>query len=112
MSVDQSQVIDVVSKDKKGSIVLSISDHLDWDNTKEHLQVLQEKINTYLAFLDSGEVYEKYPDAKGRPIEIEVMFHYQPNPEARSFLAKVKPIVEGSGYGFRFEQFSATPFTV
>jgi hypothetical protein len=112
MSVDQSEVIDIVSKDKEGSIVLSISDHLDWENTGEHLRLLQEKINTYLRFLDSGEVYEKYPDARGRPIQIEVMFHYPPSIEARSFLAKVKPIVEDFGYGFRFEQFSATPFTI
>jgi hypothetical protein len=112
MSVDQSQVIDVVSKNKKGTIVLSISDHLDWDETEKHLRVLQEKINTYLVFLDSGEVYRKYPEAKGCPIEIEVMFHYRPSPEARFFLAKVKPIVESSGYGFRFEQFSTTPFTI
>ncbi len=63
MSVDQTQVIDVVSKDPKGTIVLSISDHLDWDNTKQHLLILQEKINTYLNFVDSGEICEKYPDA-------------------------------------------------
>ena len=112
MSVDQPEVIDVVSKDKKGSIVLTISDHLDWNNTQEHLLALQEKINTYLTFLDSGEVYKKYPDAKGRPAEIEIMFHYPPNLQANQFLAKVKPIVENSGYGFRFEQFSSTPFSI
>ena len=112
MSVDQTQVIDVVSKDKDGTIVLSISDHLDWENTKQHLLILQEKINTYLNFVDSGEIYEKYPEAKGRPIEIEVRFHYGPSMEARAFLAKVKPIVEESGYIFRFEQLSATPFTI
>lgn len=112
MSVDQPQVIDIVSKDGEGSTILTISDHLNWENTKEHLIVLQEKINTYLAFLDSGEIYEKYPEAKGRPIKIEVMFHYQLNPEAYSFLAKIKSIVEDAGYNFRFEQFSATPFPI
>lgn len=112
MSVDQTQVIDVVSKDKDGTIVLSISDHLDWENTKQHLLILQEKINTYLNFLDSGEIYEKYPEAKGHAIQIDVRFHYQPSMEARAFLEKVKPIVEESGYSFRFEQLSGTPFTI
>jgi hypothetical protein len=112
MSVDQPQLIDIVSKDKKGRIVLTISDHLDWEKTKEHLLVLGEKINTYLTFLESGELYEKYPEAKNCPVEIEVMFHYQPNPEAYSFLAAVKSIVENAGYGFRLEQFSATPFPI
>jgi hypothetical protein len=112
MSVDQSQIIDVVSKNNKGNIVLSISDHLSWEDTEEHLRLLQEKINTYLNFLDSGEIYDKYPDARGRHIEIEVMFHRELSMEARSFLTKVKPIIEGSGYIFRFQQFSSTPFTI
>lgn len=112
MSVDQTNVIDVVSKDQKGTIVLSISDHLDWDNTQQHLLVLQEKINTYLNFLDSGEIYEKYPDTKGHHIQIDIRFHYQPSIEALAFLAKAKPIVEKSGYSFHFEHFSATPYTI
>jgi uncharacterized protein DUF6572 len=112
MSVDQPHVIDVVTKNRQGDIVLTISDHLDWNNTQKHLQLLQEKINTYLAFLDSGEIYNNYPDAKGHPVEIEIMFHYPPSQEARLFLEKVKPIVENSGYRLRFEQFSATPFTI
>ncbi len=112
MSVDQTQVIDVVSKGKDGTIVLSISDHLDWKNTKQHLMILQEKINTYLSFVDSGEIYEKYPEAKGHAIQIDVRFHYQPSMEGCAFLAKVKPIVEESGYSFRFELLSGTPFTI
>jgi len=112
MSIDEAHVIDIVSKNKNGCIVLTISDHLNWEKTKEHLLLLQEKINTYLIFVESGEVYEKYPEAKGCPLEIEVMFHYQPNPEAYSFLAKVRAIVETAGYSFRFEQFSATPFPI
>ena len=112
MSVEQTDVIDVVSKDKDGTIVLSISDHLDWRNSKEHLQILQDKINTYLNFVDSGEIFEKYPDAKGHPVQIDIRFHYQPSMEAHAFLAKVKPIVENSGYSFHFEQLSGTPFTI
>lgn len=112
MSVDQTQVIDVVSRDPQGTIVLSISDHLDWNDTQQHLLILQEKINTYLSFLDSGEIYEKYPDAKGHPIQIDIRFHYQLSMEGRAFLAKVKPIVENSGYNFRFEQISSTSYTI
>jgi hypothetical protein len=112
MSVDQVSVIDIVSKDKEGQIVLTISDHLDWNNTREHLFMLQEKINTYLGFIESGELYEKYPEAKGRQIRIDIKFHYQPTLEASAFLDKIKPIVEAGGNGFSFELFSATPFPI
>lgn len=112
MSVDQLQVIDIISTDKDGDIVLTISDHLDWGNTREHLLMLQEKINAYLRFLESGEVYEKYPDAKGRRLIIQVTFQYQPSPEAYLFLSRAKGIVEQAGFGFRHELFSATPFLI
>lgn len=112
MSVDQTNVIDIVSKNGKGEIVLTISDHLDWKNVHEHLVLLQEKINTYLTFLRSGEIYRKYPDARKRQIAIEVMFHYAPHPAADPLLSNVKSTVEEAGYGFRHALFAATPFKV
>src|SRR5262249_15805465 len=104
MAVDQPKVIDIVSKDDESGFVLTICDHLDWNNTREHLTILQDKINTYLAFLESGEINEKYPDAKGHSIQIEVMFNYRPSPEAHSFLVKVRSIIEDAGFTFRFDR--------
>ena len=104
MAVDQTKVIDIVSKDQTGNFVLTICDHLDWHDTTEHLLVLQEKINAYLAFLDSGEIYEKYPDARGHEKEIEAMFVRAPNSEALLFLSSAKSIVEEAGYSFRYDR--------
>lgn len=108
MAVDQPKTIDIVSKDNDG-FVLTICDHLDWNNTQEHLTILQDKINTYLAFLESGEIYENYPDAKGRPLQIEIMFNYRPNLEADAFLLKVKLIIEDAGFTFRFDRLLPLP---
>ena len=39
MSVEQLDVVDVVSIDKKtGHVILTISDHLDWSDTNTELQ--------------------------------------------------------------------------
>ncbi|MGI8772162.1 MAG: DUF6572 domain-containing protein, partial [Acidobacteriaceae bacterium] len=63
MSVDHADVIDIVSIDKAaGEVVLTISDHLDWSNTVEHQTALQKKFNSYLAFTESGEILQQYPD--------------------------------------------------
>jgi len=110
MAVDQPKVVDIISKDKNGDIVLTISDHLDWRDTRQHLTVLQEKINDYLAFLESGEIYKKYPNARGNQIRIKVVFQYKPTPETHSFLREAKSIVEGAGAGFGHELFAATPY--
>lgn len=62
--------------------MLTISDHLDWDNEQGHLRTLQEKLNLYLAFIESGELLVKYPQAAGRHRRIDVVFRVQPAGEA------------------------------
>ena len=109
MSVDQTNVIDIISKAPTGEVTLTISDHLDWAETTEHLLTLQEKLNTYLRFLESGEIYDSYPDAVGKALIIDVAFKFAPNLEARSFLVKAQSVIEGAGFGFKFELFSASP---
>jgi len=55
MSVEQRKVIDFVGISKAdGRAILTISDHLPWLADNEHLLILQDKINDYLAFLESG----------------------------------------------------------
>ncbi|WP_346426369.1 DUF6572 domain-containing protein [Bacillus cereus] len=31
-----------------------IIDHLDWENTLQHLTLLQDKINAYVSFIENG----------------------------------------------------------
>ena len=42
MAVDEPDKIDIISKRRNGDVVLTISDHLDWADTKAHQQVLQD----------------------------------------------------------------------
>jgi hypothetical protein len=58
MSVENNEVIDVVSVDKQGNAILTISDHLEWSEDNEHLLILQTKINTYLGSIESGELFD------------------------------------------------------
>lgn len=62
MSIDQSDVIDFISTTPEGKGVLTITDHLSWD-MDFHLELLQDKINRYLQFIESGQIYEEYPQA-------------------------------------------------
>jgi hypothetical protein len=107
MSVEQPKVIDVISTDSKsGYVLLTVSDHLDWNDLDSHMMKLQEKLNYYLAFVESGEILESYPSAKGRSILIEVIFKHPPISEATEFLQKTKTVIEGAGFGFRWEHLS------
>ena len=54
MSVEKIDKVDFVSTTEKGIIRLTISDHLEWASKNEHLLILQNKINAYLNFIESG----------------------------------------------------------
>jgi len=45
MSIEEAKVIDIISTAKDGSsVTLTATDHLEWDG-KDHLLMIQEKIN-------------------------------------------------------------------
>lgn len=107
MSVEQSDSVDILSVDeKKKEVVLTITDHLDWSNTMEHQQVLQKKLNTYLAFVEGGELYQCRPDTQGLDVVLEVVFRYRPDHEGRAFLRRVEAVIQGAGFRFHQEQFA------
>ncbi len=108
MSIDQTSVVDFVSTNKENEVVLTVSDHLEWDEKNEHLHLLQEKINAYLRFIESGEIYEEYPDAKGKKIIISVHAKFQPNEDGQTLISKMTEAVRAAGYEFQFEQASNT----
>ncbi|OKP95667.1 DUF6572 domain-containing protein [Paenibacillus sp. P46E] len=65
MSVLDKNKIDGIGKSKsENKLALMIADHLDWENEHQHLTFLQDKINAYISFIESGQVYSLYPDSK------------------------------------------------
>ncbi|GIQ61377.1 hypothetical protein Flavo103_45120 [Flavobacterium collinsii] len=102
MSVEDKTVIDIITTDKQGILVLTISDHLEWDDENEHLLLLQDKINSYLDFIENGQLAESYPDKADKTIMIQIVFKYQPNKTAEEFLAIVERFLNEKGYAFDF----------
>lgn len=100
MTVEQHDVIDFIHVEPSGSAVLTISDHLPWDKVNEHLYCLQEKLNAYLRFIESGEIYQKWPDAAGHPILIDVVMKYPAPGSATGFLEKVSASIQAAGFNF------------
>lgn len=64
----------------------------------EHLLILQDKINAYLAFIENGELIENYPDANGLESLINIITKYLPNKTAELFLKRTRDILKESGY--------------
>lgn len=101
MSIDQPRAVDFCGISKAdGCCVLMISDHREW-NDWEHLLALQEKLNNYLAFIESGEIYEARPEARELAIEISIRCRFTPEGEDDfSFLRLARDAIRRAGFRF------------
>ena len=103
MSVVDTDSIDAIGLDKKAKrIFLTIIDPLLWDSENVHLFTLQEKINTYLHFVDSGELVKALPDGEGFDIAIELILKHMPTDEAISFFDQTMQLLFDRGIVFVF----------
>lgn len=106
MTVEQLDVVDIVSTDKNDNVVLTISDHLDWSDSGHHQTILQAKLNKYLAFVESGEIFERYPSAKGKCVVFSVVFKFKPDINGRRFLKHAQKVIESAGFDLKHEVFA------
>src|SRR5580765_6031885 len=107
MSVERLDVVDSISIDQEtGHVILTISDHLDWSNSLEHQTLLQSKFNKYLAFVESGEIFTRYPDARNRSLSFKVVFKYKPDGGGWQFLARAKRVIATAGFDLKHEIFA------
>jgi hypothetical protein len=107
MTVEDLNVIDIKSTDKQtGDVVLSIADHLDWSDTITHQIALQKKLNAYVAFVESGELLKRFPDAKGRTVVFNIVFKFRPDAKGMQFLERAKRVVESAGFKLQQELFA------
>ena len=104
MAVDDQDVIDIVGIDGSDRVVLTISDHLDWLDPAAHIVLLQEKINLYLAFVESGEMVDAYPNSEGRSVAIRIVFKYAPTADGVLFLERVGEALFRNHYEFRWSE--------
>lgn len=93
MTVENARIIDAVGTDKfDKSVVLTIIDHLDWSNEYEHLLFIQDKVNAYLEFIQSGQIYISYPDAAGRKIKLSLVSKFELPDSAIKLLEQIAKV--------------------
>jgi hypothetical protein len=104
MSVIEEGSIDFAGLEKK-NLVLSICDHLSWGEEYDdvHLLMLQNKINDYLKFIESGEVNETFNSKDYEKVIIRVIAKYPFSPECIEFFNMSKQVVNDVGFGLEWE---------
>ena len=101
MSVTQTDTIDHIGISPEQEVVLTISDHLPWQEA-DHLALLETKLNSYLRFIANDQLLEVYPAAKDHSLVIQVVLQYEPPEQAVVVLSQVKEAMASQDIGFRW----------
>lgn len=79
MGVKDTNVLDAVGiNEETGIIELLIKDELDWNEEGNHLEILEEKLASYLKFILEGQIFEIFnnPEDFSRNVLIIIEFSY------------------------------------
>ncbi len=106
MSILDTDKIDLIGTRPGSAVVrLVIVDHLDWNDFEEHARLIQAKVNTYLEFVESGQL-GRSPTIQLPPapeVHIELAVQHPPTATAGAFLRKVQDFLNGAGIAFDVE---------
>ena len=98
MSILEKEVIDAVGVSEDGKVLsLMLADHLDWSNEYEHLMLLQDKINTYIAYLENRQFEESYPNHDCSYAVISIYFVHDIPKNCEKFLQAVQDQIGSLG---------------
>lgn len=100
------EVIDLVAMKPEGGVVLGLV-WLGPLDTKALQTELQERINVYLAYWDSGQLAADSPDAAWKDATIRVMLDREPDEDETWFLDELTKLVETVGVKFEYQQLEA-----
>lgn len=107
MTVENFEVIDALGISKEsGEVVLTISDHLTWENPSQHFEILEGKIGSYVDFIQSGQLLESVPDAVNQQVRICIFCKYQPSAHAHDFLTAAERQLADVGVKLSFGKLS------
>lgn len=103
-SIKDPGVIDAIAVDKSSNtLVLLAIDPFKWSiQEADHLKAIQEKMNTYVRFIESGEYREHYPDNEFDGFKIVLRFKYQFSKHGIKFFEGGKKQLKERGIDFEY----------
>lgn len=83
---------------------LLLVDPIGWEEEIEavHLEILQEKINNYIYFLESKQYVDRYGDNFDKKV-IHITFQYSPSDNGLAFLAAVQKVLQPTDMSLKVE---------
>lgn len=102
MTILDEGTIDMVSVSGE-EVVLRVIDHLDWTDENDHLYKLQEKMNGYIEFVESGQIYEVKESYRDKKIVVCVALKFSYPSSVEFFFKGVEELLHKNGIIFRVD---------
>ena len=102
MSILDQNSIDIINVENE-QCVLIIIDHLEWNDEYEHLNLIKKKINLYIYYIESGQIYRETPGVEGKKITIKLICKFTPKPDDIVVLDKINKLLHDNYINFMYE---------
>lgn len=90
MAITDRDVVDSVAYEDS-ILLLQLYDHLDFEGEfeKDHMLMLQDKLNTYIWYIDSKQYQTTYPGKDFKKFHVKNFFMFEPSCLCKRFIAHV-----------------------
>ena len=109
MRLAEADIVDYLSLEKGGSaVIVTLLDDFEGPDLMQRLALLQRKINRYLDFIESGEVFVQLARTTGHrvnhstPVRVEIVAKQDLVGEGERFLTHVASAAKDVGVGLSF----------
>ncbi len=99
MTIEDTDKVDWVAW-KGDRLLLVITDHLEWTDFEAHAELLRSKIESYVTYIESGQLWELPRAPKSVDVVIELALKEKPPPAATSLFHSVEHVLQDRGIGF------------
>ena len=110
MSVLETDIIDYIYLDDDASTpVLVVSDPLTWapPEDQHHLDVLRDKLNAQIAFVETGQIKGVWPAYAGGAVRVEVIARCRLTEPASHFYVLARRVMSNANMDLRFQLLDA-----
>ena len=93
-NIENTDTIDGLAYNEKTKmLILQLADGMEWSDVAGHFELLRQKLNTYLWYIDSKQYEEKYPDVDR--IELRISFLFKEPDDCLKMFDKVGEVLSG-----------------
>ncbi|MBW3556236.1 MAG: hypothetical protein KY454_04760 [Actinobacteria bacterium] len=101
--LEQPDVVDYVVEEADGAITLRMTETRPWDGGPAQVDQLMAKLNSYVAFIRSGDLEAECIVAAGRPVRIVLQSWHMPQGEVTEAFPTIRDGLAGLGIEFDVE---------